>query len=232
MRILLLVFIVGILFGCQSKSKSGSTDRVEHPITQPAVPANPYIIKCDYFVNLFDSTQVLEEKTVVSLNFEEDELKFSAWIEEDNILYKFTQRDTCIWRDPCIEFFLDPLADGIDYYEMEFNAGGHLWDLKLKTSQPPINSPSNMVPWDIADTYNVKIDGTANDSRDQDNNWILSGRIRWEQILEGRPKKGDKWAYNFLRVNYDKAGRATYWVAQSTGEANIHFPANWPVHTF
>ena len=115
---------------------------------------------------------------------------------------------------------------------MEFNAGGHLWDLILKTSQPPINAPSNMRSWDIADTYSVKLDGTANDSRDKDNQWSLSGSIDWGQIKEGRPQNGDRWAYNFLRIDYDNSGRATYWVAKSTGKANIHFPDYWPVHTF
>ena len=229
MRILLSVFVlISMLFlmmGCQSKSP-------KKLINSEVVQLDPYVIHCDHFVNIFDTTQVLTDKTIVTLYFDQEELRFTAELEEDNIQYKFTQRDTCIWRDPCIEIFLDPLADGVDYYEMEFNAGGHLWDLILMTSQPPINAPSNMRSWDIADTYSVKLDGTANDSRDKDNQWSLSGSIDWGQIKEGRPQNGDRWAYNFLRIDYDNSGRATYWVAKSTGKANIHFPDYWPVHTF
>ena len=115
---------------------------------------------------------------------------------------------------------------------MEFNAGGHLWDLKLKSNQPPINAAENMLPWQIDDTYKVEVEGTPNDSRDQDRYWLISGRISWDKIAEGRPQEGERWAYNFMRINYAQDGRATYWVAKSTGQANIHYPSEWPVHVF
>jgi len=174
-------------------------------------------ISCENFVNLYDTTQVLDKKTEMSIGFLNGRIYLFASVATEDINFQYETRDTCIWKDPCVEFFIDPGADGLDYYEMQFNAKPQVWDLKLKSSQAPVNAPENMLSWDIGDRFgHSRVKGTINDPSDKDEYWTLTAGIEWEKIAEGIPKKGDKWAYNFMRVDYDKNNEATYWVAKST----------------
>lgn len=228
------LFVFCVLFlssACGCKSKNSSAE-IDGPAADSGV-INRGIV-AERFVNLYDTTEVLQAETYVSLQINSmGGFIFNAILEEDDIRYKYTTRDTCIWKDPCIEFFFDPGADGLDYYEMQFNAKSQVWDLKLRTSKGPINAPENMIEWDIGDNWGIyKLSGTVNDSSDKDQSWSIVGSIPWDKIAEGKPKKGDKWAYNFMRVDYDKNNNPSYWVAKSTGKENIHHPETWPVFTF
>ncbi len=187
------------------------------------------------FVNLHDSTQVLEQKTIVGfeIDFQKNALHLTAYLEEEDIRYRYTKRDTCIWKDPCIEFFFDPGADGLDYYEIQFNAYPQVWDLKLKGTGTRVNAPDNMIDWDIGENFGLqKRSGTPNQSNDKDAFWSIVATVDWNKISEGKPKTGDTWAYNFMRVDYDEKGVPTYWVAAPTDHTNIHVPAKWPTVTF
>lgn len=228
------LFIFCVLFlssacGCKSQN---SRAKVDGPAADSGVINREIVV--ERFVNLYDTTEILQAETYVSLQINSlGGFVFNAMLEEEDIRYKYTTRDTCIWKDPCIEFFFDPGADGLDYYEMQFNAKPQVWDLKLRTSKAPINTPENMIEWDIGDNWGIhKIQGIPNDSSDEDQSWSIFGSIPWDNIAEGKPKKGDKWAYNFMRVDYDQYGNPTYWVAKSTGKQNIHHPETWPVFTF
>jgi len=88
-------------------------------------------------------------------------------------------------------------------------------------------------PWDFGGNFEIsEISGTKNDASDVDEFWTIEGIINWDKIAEGKPKKGDRWAYNFMRVDYDDNNSPMYWVAKSTGKKNIHHPESWPVITF
>ncbi len=201
-------------------------------IPAAAAPFSGKIIKCDRFVNLYDTTQILMKATTVALHMDSIGITFSAFLEEEDIRYKFTQRDTTIWKDPCIEIFLDPDADGLNYYELQINAYPQVWDLKLKSSKPPINSEENMLSWDIGTNFGIaKLDGIANDNSRKDKSWSVVGTINWE-TMDGIPYIGDRMAYNFMRVDYDENGNPSYWVAKSTGTQNIHEPSTWPTLTY
>ena len=68
MRILLSVFVLLFMMGCQSKSP-------KKLINSEVVQLDPYVIHCDHFVNIFDTTQVLADKTIVTLYFDQEELR-------------------------------------------------------------------------------------------------------------------------------------------------------------
>ena len=189
-------------------------------------------IFCDRFVNLYDTTEILQQNTEISLFLDSTAITFSSFVEEENVRYSHTTRDTTIWKDPCIEILLDPGADGLNYYELQMNAYPQIWDLKLKTSNPPINAPDNMLPWDIGTNFGrTKLNGIPNDSTQKDKSWGVVGTIDWN-TMDGVPFIGDRMAYNFMRVDYDSLGKPTFWVAKSTGKQNIHHPHTWPVFTF
>lgn len=193
------------------------------------------VVSCSEFINLFDTTQVSQHATKAEFIFDSTGLLFMAELYDPNVKASITQHDTTIFLDPCIEFFLDPGADGKDYYEFEINALGYGWALQLKSNQPPLNDPSNMSLWDVERNYQARVIGTVNDTKFEDGveeKWLAVMNCGWDKIKEGRPEKGDIWAYNFMRIDYDDENKATYWVAQPTGKDNMHHPDTWPTFTF
>jgi len=57
----------------------------------------------------------------------------AAQLEEPDVWATLTQRDTVIFYDNDFEVFIDPDGDTHNYYELEVNAFGTLWDLMLLT---------------------------------------------------------------------------------------------------
>ncbi len=183
-------------------------------------------------VNLLDPSQVSKTQTTISIDFTRDGLKLYALLKESNLKSSFTKRDTTIWKDPCIEFFLDPGADGKMYYELQVNAHPQIWDLQLVSARSPVNAPQNMLDWNIGDDWKVSHQGTLNDASDVDESWTIEVLIPWDKLPEGIPQLGDTWAYNVMRVDYDSKGLPSYWVAKSTGKEMIHYPKSWPIIRF
>lgn len=230
------LFILALIYCFISCKNSSSTKASYKPFVDPI-----HKIDCKSFVNLLDTSQIYEPlrpedsylKTRVNIYFEEGGITWTARIAENNIRCQYKERDMPIWKDPCVEFFFDPKADGLNYYELQVNAFPQVWDLKLKSSAPPVNDEENVLPWDTGSNFGYsEWRGTLNDSTDLDKFWGVVGTIDWDDFEEGKPKKGDVWAYNIMWVEYDKNDNPTYWVAKSTGKQNIHHPETWPVFTF
>jgi len=173
-----VLFSIFLFLGCNQSKKSETTKAVKSFELSQLIFANS-------FVNLYDTTDVLQSKTHIGLYLSEDNISIQAYVAEDDIRFRYDTRDTCIWKDPCVEFFFDPGADGLDYYEMQFNAAPQVWDLKLKSSRPPVNKPDNVVAWDIGYNFDIpKMTGTKNDASDVDEFWSLDGTISWDKITE------------------------------------------------
>lgn len=198
-----------------------------------------YKIHVDKFCNLVNTNELLEcieyldQSTMAEVTMIEEGILINAILLDTDIQAKYTERDAPLYKESCFEIFFDPNADGINYYEIQINARGTIFDYKLRDAIGPLNTEENMVPWHISDTnLSIDIDGTVNDSSDADRSWSFDVLIPWEIIQEGRPDKGDCWAFNFMRVEADKDDKPTYWVWKPTGKKLIHVPETWPIICF
>lgn len=182
-------------------------------------------------------------RTRVKMLWDEDWLYIGAEMVEPHIWAKLTERDAVIFHDNDFEVFIDPDGDTHDYYELEINALGTLWDLFLlkpyrDRQQVAINA------WDIRDIeYAIYIDGTLNDPSDRDKAWYVEMRIPMEVLKECAhkpvpPPDGDYWRINFSRVHWDTdiaggeyhkiAGKPEYnWVWSPQGLIAMHYPERW-----
>lgn len=70
-------------------------------------------------------------RTRAKLLWDNDFLYIGAELEEPHIWATLSQRDAVIFHDNDFEVFIDPDGDTHDYYELEINAMGTLWDLLL-----------------------------------------------------------------------------------------------------
>ncbi len=175
--------------------------------------------------------------------WDDDALYVAVEMIEPHVWATLTERDAVIFYDNDIEMFIDPDGDTHDYYEIEINALGTLWDLFLikpyrDRQQVAVNA------WDIRDIeYKVHIDGTLNDPSDLDRAWYLEMKLPMSVLKECAhkpvpPPEGDFWRVNFSRVHWDTEivensyrkiqGRPEYnWVWSPQGLIAMHYPERW-----
>lgn len=182
-------------------------------------------------------------RTRVKMLWDEEFIYFAAVLEEPHIWAKLTQRDAVIFHDNDFEIFLDPNGDTHDYYELELNALGTLWDLLIikpyrDRNQVAVNA------WDIRTIdYAIGIDGSLNDPSDTDSLWCVELKLPLAVISELAnmpipPRDGDFWRLNFSRVQWETQivegdyvkipGKPEYnWVWSPQGLIAMHYPERW-----
>lgn len=187
-------------------------------------------------------------RTRVKLMWDAEFLYIGAELEEPHLWATLTARDAVIYQDDDFEVFIDPDGDTYNYYEIEINAFGTVWDLFLvkpyREGGPAINA------WDIAGLKSaVVLDGTINDPSDRDAGWTVELAIPWRVLAEAapegrRPRHGETWRFNFSRVDWDldivdsayakrrdpTTGRPLAehnWVWSPQGAVNMHLPERW-----
>lgn len=182
-------------------------------------------------------------RTRAKLLWDNDFLYIGAELEEPHIWATLSQRDAVIFHDNDFEVFIDPDGDTHDYYELEINAMGTLWDLLLikpyrDRQQVAVNA------WDIREIeYGIHIDGSLNDPSDLDKAWFVELKIPLSTLAECAhkpvpPLQGDWWRLNFSRVHWQTEGvDGSYrkipgrpecnWVWSPQGLIAMHYPERW-----
>lgn len=169
-------------------------------------------------------------KTTAKMLWDDNYLYIGAVLQEKDIKARLTKRDTIIYYDNDFEVFLDPDGDGQNYFEIENNARGVIFDLMLDR---PYRSGGNfMVQWDCPGLkLAVHCDGTLNKSKDEDKLWSVEMAIPREALtmnFSNLLKAGNYWRINFSRVQWLKAGGPEEnWVWQPTGKVDMHMPDRW-----
>ena len=229
-----LIFILFIsLFACQNNHS-------ENYLLVPRVKANTLSIdgqlneifwknaaSITSLQNFFDTSE-WHNKTEILLAYDDSYLYLAAQLQNEDIKAEFTQRDSKIYLEHCFEFFIDPGNDQRDYYEFEVNANSAVWDLILKSSDRKVlGRPENIKEWHVPNDYfKVLVDGTLNDSDDTDKAWQFEMCMPWSLIAEGKPKHGDLWKANFMRVDYER-NQPQIFAWRTTGTESIHVPEKW-----
>lgn len=181
-------------------------------------------------------------RTRVKMLWDDDYFYVAAQMEEPHVWATLTEHDAVIFQDNDFEVFLDPDGDNHNYYEIEINALGTVWDLRLvrpyRDGGPALNS------WHVPGLKTaVVVDGTLNDPSDTDTGWTVHLALPWPVLAEfaGRPAPpadGDQWRVNFSRVEWDvtiedgqyrkvPARPEHNWVWSPQGVVDMHRPERW-----
>ncbi len=181
-------------------------------------------------------------KTRVKMLWDEEYMYFFADMEEPHLWATLTERDAVVYFDNDFEIFIDPTGDTHNYYELEINTLGTLWDLLI--TKPYRDNGHAVDAWDVRDIqYALDIRGTVNNSSDTDEGWSTEVAIPWKVLEEcaahpGPPKDGEIWNVNFSRVQWQtdiidgvyrkkKDIPEHNWVWSPQGLIAMHYPEMW-----
>ena len=189
-------------------------------------------------------------RTRAKMLWGEEYFYFAAQLEEPHIWATITKRDAVMYHDDDFEIFIDPDGDGHFYYEFEMNANNAIWDLLLLRPYRVDSLPKYLNNWDINGIKTaVHIDGTLNDSSDEDAFWSVEIAMPWSALMElapesRKPKDQEQWRVNFSRVDWpmdiidrgykkqlDPATgqnkRENNWVWSPSGRVDMHQTETW-----
>ena len=166
----------------------------------------------------------------------------AAKLEEPHVWGTLREHDQIVFHDNDFEVFIDPDGDTREYYEIEINALGTIFDLFLERTY--LDGGPAHHDWDLNGLKAaVHVDGTLNDPADVDRGWSLELALPWRWLAEyahrpAPPRDGDVWRGNFSRVawqhrtidgRYEKVPdtREDNWVWSPQGQINMHVPEHW-----
>lgn len=186
--------------------------------------------------------------TRIKLLWDEQYLYLAAELREPHVWATIDKRDDVIFHDNDFEIFLDPDGNGCNYYEIEVNAFGTIWDLMLTKAYKYGGKPLNS--WDLKGLKTgIHINGTRNDPSKPDTSWTVEMALPIAELMTGKlprsqPAEGVQWRVNFSRVEWKTTIQGSFyrkksnsvsgkplpeqnWVWSPMGEVNMHLPERW-----
>ncbi len=181
-------------------------------------------------------------RTRAKMLWDDDYFYIAAALEEPHVWATLIEHDSVIFQDNDFEVFIDPDGDNHSYYEIEINALGTVWDLRLvkpyRDGGPALNE------WHVPGLKKaVFVDGTLNDPSNTDGGWAVLLALPWTDLAEYArcpvpPKDGDLWRVNFSRVEWDITVEDGHyhkvpdtpehnWVWSPQGAVDMHRPERW-----
>ncbi|MGA3012484.1 MAG: family 10 glycosylhydrolase [Bacteroidales bacterium] len=187
-------------------------------------------------------------RTRMKMLWDDDYLYIAAELTEPDIWATILKRDSVIFRDNDFEIFLDPDGNGLNYYEIEVNALGTIWDLMLTKAYKDHGVP--ITSWDLKGLKTgIHINGSLNDPSKPDTSWIVEMALPMGELMKGKkpesqPGEGVQWRVNSSRVEWKtEIQDASYkkkkdpetgnplpeqnWVWSPMGEIAMHIPERW-----
>jgi hypothetical protein len=178
--------------------------------------------------------------------WDDEFLYVGAELQERHIWANITQDNEVIFHDNDFEVFIDPTGTTHEYRELEVNALGKQWSLRLNKpySDGGAEDSRRVKPdgFDLEATVAVHVDGAVNRPDVRSKRWTVETAIPVRQIGGPPPRVGGFWRINFSRVQWrvrvdgdrylKQPGPEDNWVYGPMGLVNMHLPERWPILQF
>ena len=151
-------------------------------------------------------------------------LYVAAHLEEPDLWATYDEHDMIVFHENDFEVFVDPDGDGREYYEIEINVIGTIFDLFLH--RPYREGGPAEHGWHASGMKTaIHTNGTVNNPLDRDESWVVEMAIPWSDFSPpttrmdgtpwvlppirehlrgaGAPRDGETWRINFSRVHWD-----------------------------
>lgn len=204
----------------------------------------------EYFIDIEGKTKPAPTyKTRVKMLWDEKYLYIASEMEEPHIWANKQAASDHIFRDNVFKIFIDPNNDMNDDFEIQINPNNLM--LFLIMNKPYRDGGSPLTGWTpIGLQSAVKLNGTINNSSDNDQGWVAEIAIPLASLsfnpLDSKKNTGLR--INFLRTGWDftvqnnvytksldSSGKPLpphYAVWSSQGLINMHLPERWGYTSF
>lgn len=144
--------------------------------------------------------------THVKLLWDDTHFYVGAYLSDPHVWGTLTSPNSVIFMDNDFEIFLDPDCSATNYYELEVNALGTVWQLSL--DRPYCKGGTATSPRELEGVrVAVHVDGTVNDPTDIDRGWSVTVALPFSSLTpfgaKAVPSIGDVWRVNFSRVHWE-----------------------------
>ncbi len=168
-------------------------------------------------------------KTRMKMLWDHSHLFILAELEEPHIWAYYDKNDMIVYHENDFEVFIDPDRDTRNYYEFELNAQNTLFDLFM--DKPYRDGGKANITWNAKGFKSaVHLEGTLNNTEDEDKKWTLEIAIPFSSLTTGegfiQPKNGSVWKINFSRVQWQTEISEGKYVKKINPDNNRHFPEN------
>ena len=224
-------------YACRATSEAPTIDgKLDDPVWQAA----PWT---EEFVDIEGAKKAKPAfRTHAKMVWNADALFIAAELEEPHVRGTLKLHDAIVFHDPDFEVFIDPNGDCRDYFEIEVNPLGTIFDLLLKRTYrdggPAIHA------WNVEGLkVAIHVSGTLNNPADTDKGWSVEMAIPWKSLadLAGSacpPRDRDVWRFGFSRVEWPTrvvdggyetpaGSREDNWVWSPQGVVDMHRPERW-----
>lgn len=215
--------------------------KIDEPSWKYAVPVGDFVdISGEGFPTPRYATQA-------KMLWDDDYIYVAAELEEPHVWADITRHDEVVYYNNDFEIFIDPDGDTHNYFEIEVNAIGTIFDLAI---EKPYRAPT---PTFVQFQWNcpgmkvaTKIQGTLNNPKDTDKGWTVEFAIPRKAIAQSFDnylKAGNYLRVGFSRVEWQhdivngkyqrkKDDKGNYlpednWTWGPTGMIAMHMPERW-----
>jgi hypothetical protein len=165
-----------------------------------------------------------KQNTTARLTWDNENLYVAYECDDRDITAVRTQRDDPTYMDDAVEIFIGPPGVKNLYLGFEMNARAALYDYLYPFPQRFIknyNLPGVRI--------SVALNGTLNNSTDQDEGWSLEVAIPWSSFADLTntpvPKIGDRWIVNLNRWDGTQPNRRlSQWSDSGMVRPDPHYP--------
>ncbi len=180
----------------------------------------------------WESQTGLKQKTTVKLLRDEQYLYVGYECEDDDITAVLENRDDPTYKDDCVEFFIRPNESSKQYFGMEMNARGVLYDYFYDFPKQHDKTPDL-----VGVQLQTHLRGTLNQGADRDQGWSLEVAIPWaslQKLAPQPPRKNDQWRVQFNRWDGTEAKgrRLSMWCSSGLERPSPHNPERFGVLVF
>ena len=182
----------------------------------------------------WDSQNGKKQKTTVRLLYDRENLYVGYDSEDNDITAVFEKRDDSTFMEDCVEIFIKPSKTSDDYFGLEMNAKGTLFDYFYPFPKEIVKS------FDFEGVQlKTTLRGTLNQPIDQDQGWSLELAVPFKNFAKYSshtpPKSGDTWQVQINRwdgTEESKVRRLSMWCHSGLKNPHPHNPERFGIIEF
>jgi hypothetical protein len=125
----------------------------------------------------------------------------------------FTERDAPLYQEEVVEVFIDPVGDGLSYFEFEVNPLNAVLDLVLRRNRSG-----------LLKDFGWRCEGLRTAARVLPGGWTAELAIPFCSLVAEPPHAGALWRMNFCRIDRPRDRQRELSAWSPTGRASFHVP--------